>query len=86
MTIEEKIDAAYIEAVKANRDVCNQTSFSAGYLAAIEDIKAQEPIAHLFQHEDTGRMTCIDADQVVFGFEKNNPRYKHVCELYRLED
>lgn len=41
-----------------------------------------EPAAYLFQHEDTGRKMCVDAMQVEWGFEKNNPRLIKVGPLY----
>ena len=32
----------------------------------------QEPVAWMFQHEETGRTMCVDAQQVEWGFEKGN--------------
>jgi hypothetical protein len=43
---------------------------------------AQEPVAWLFQHEETGLTECVDAQQVEWGFEKNNPRWQKVAPLY----
>jgi len=41
-----------------------------------------KPIAYLFQHEETGRTQCIEAQQVEWGFEKNNPRWRNCGPLY----
>jgi hypothetical protein len=48
--------------------------------AAIE--QAQEPVAWLFQHEETGLTECVDTQQVDWGFEKNNPRWQKIAPLY----
>jgi hypothetical protein len=42
----------------------------------------QEPVAWMFQHEETGRTICVDAQQLEWGFEKGNPRLKKVAPLY----
>jgi hypothetical protein len=42
----------------------------------------QEPVAWMFQHEETGRTMCVDAQQVEWGFEKSNPRLKKIAPLY----
>ena len=42
----------------------------------------QEPVAWMFQHEETGRTMCVDAQQVEWGFEKGNPRLKKIAPLY----
>ena len=57
------------------------------YLADMEldRIRAMEPVAWLFQHEETGLTECVDAQQVEWGFEKSNPRWKKVSPLYTLE-
>ena len=44
--------------------------------------EAQEPVAWMFQHEETGRTVCIDAQQLGWGFEKGNPRLKKIAPLY----
>jgi hypothetical protein len=41
-----------------------------------------EPVAWMFQHEETGRTMCVDAQQLEWGFEKNNPRLKKIAPLY----
>jgi len=51
----------------------------------IERLKAQpeqEPVAWMFQHEETGRTMCVDAQQLEWGFEKGNPRLKKIAPLY----
>ncbi len=35
-----------------------------------------EPVAWMFQHEDTGLIDFVDTQQVEWGFEKNNPRWQ----------
>lgn len=44
-----------------------------------------EPDAYIFQHEETGQIHEIDAQQVEWGFEKNNPRLKPIGILYSSE-
>jgi len=39
-------------------------------------------VAWMFQHEETGRTMCVDAQQVEWGFEKGNPRLKKIAPLY----
>ena len=41
-----------------------------------------EPVAWMFQHEETGRIMCVDVQQVERGFEKFNPRLKKIAPLY----
>ena len=43
---------------------------------------AQETVAWMFQHEETGRTMCVDAQQLEWGFEKGNPRLKKIAPLY----
>jgi hypothetical protein len=43
---------------------------------------AQEPVAWMFQHDETGQTMCVDAQQVEYGFEKGNPRLKKIAPLY----
>jgi hypothetical protein len=42
----------------------------------------QEPIAWMFQHEDTGRTTCVAIGEAE-DFAKLNPRWQKVCPLYK---
>ena len=44
-----------------------------------------EPVAFLFQHEDTGLTSAVDVQQVEWGFEKNNPRHINCGPLYTAE-
>jgi len=44
-----------------------------------------EPVAWLFQHEETGLTDCIDTQQVEWGFEKNNPRWQKIAPLYTAQ-
>ena len=57
-----------------------------GYCSCIECLfepaQQQEPVAWMFQHEETGRTMCVDAQQVEWGFEKGNPRLKKIAPLY----
>ena len=41
-----------------------------------------EPMAWMFQHEETGHTMCVDAQQLELGFEKGNPRLKKIAPLY----
>jgi hypothetical protein len=51
------------------------------YIEATEPVK-QEPVAWLFQNEETGRTMCVDVQQVEWNFEKNNPRLQKIHPLY----
>jgi hypothetical protein len=46
----------------------------------------EKPVAWMFQHEETGITSTVDAQQVEWGFEKNNPRLQKVCALYAIPD
>lgn len=48
-------------------------------------IKMPEPDAYIFQHEETGQIHEVDAQQVEWGFEKNNSRLKLIGSLYSSE-
>ncbi len=52
------------------------------YEAATRAQPEPEPVAWLFQQEETGLTDCIDTQQVEWGFEKNNPRWKKIAPLY----
>lgn len=41
-----------------------------------------EPVAWMFQHEETGLIKCVDFQQVEWGFEKNNLRWQKIGPLY----
>ena len=42
----------------------------------------QEPVAWLFQHEETGLTELVDVQQVEWGFGKNNPRWQKIGPVY----
>jgi hypothetical protein len=44
--------------------------------------KEAEPLAWMFQHEDTGLIDYVDTQQVEWGFEKNNPRWQKIGPVY----
>ena len=48
--------------------------------------EAQEPVAWMFQHEETGRMNYVSNDGIhdPTMFLKMNPRYALVCPLYTI--
>jgi hypothetical protein len=52
--------------------------------SAIEAAEKQEPVAWLFQHDETGRMNYVSNDGVhnPSTFLEMNPRYALVCPLY----
>ena len=59
--------------------------YAMGYAEGFNDAckpAQQEPVAWMFQHEETGRMMCVDAQQVEWGLEKFNPRLKKIAPLY----
>lgn len=41
-----------------------------------------KPYAWVYQHEETGRATCVLAQQVEWGWEENNPRWIKGLALY----
>jgi hypothetical protein len=48
----------------------------------MEDKKQGEPVAWMFQHEETGRIMFVEAQQLEYGFEEGNPRLKKITPLY----
>jgi hypothetical protein len=67
------------------RDVANFCMFlySLGHGIAQQAPVAQgEPVAWMWQHEETGRTGFVDAWQVEQGWQKNNPRNRIVGPLY----
>lgn len=44
-----------------------------------------EPVAWMYQHEDTGLTMCVIVQQVGAGFEKNNPRWQKIAPLYTAQ-
>lgn len=57
-----------------------------GHIAQAREMVAPvvwpEPDSYLFQHEDTGQTMFVDAQQVEWGFEANNPRLHKVSGVY----
>ena len=57
-----------------------------GYQAALSQSEpaqeSQEPIAVMWQHEETGNTGFVDMSQVENRFFKHNPRLKQVCFCY----
>lgn len=45
-------------------------------------VQLPEPDVYIFQHEETGFTTHVDATQIEWGFEENNKRWKRVGSLY----
>lgn len=43
---------------------------------------AENPVAWMFQHEDTGLIDYVDTQQVEWGFEKNNPRWQKIGPVF----
>jgi hypothetical protein len=58
------------------------------YDTAVEALRARlaqsepEPVAWMYQQEDTGVTMCAVVQQVGSGFEKNNPRWQKIAPLY----
>jgi hypothetical protein len=49
---------------------------------AIAELESQEPVAWMFQNDETGRMTFVESQQLERGWEKENQRYKKIGPLY----
>ena len=47
--------------------------------------KDNEPVAWQFQHEETGRITFVDAWQMENRWEANNPRWSRIGPVYRQQ-
>jgi hypothetical protein len=78
-------DAALRLSLKALKSLMiERGSIYAKAIIACEDaLKVKdEPVAWMFQHEETGRTMCVDAQQLECGFEKGNPRLKKIAPLY----
>ncbi|MGL4297367.1 MAG: hypothetical protein ACRCTG_16785 [Aestuariivirga sp.] len=48
----------------------------------LEQSVEQEPIAWMFQHDETGRIQYVDSQQIEWGFEKGNPRWQKIAPVY----
>lgn len=44
--------------------------------------EAQEPVAWMWQHEETGRTGFVDCWQIENGFQENNPQLRLAAKLY----
>ena len=55
---------------------------AADRIVELEALQSGEPVAWMFQHEDTGMVSIIDLQQIEWGFEAANPRWKKVSALY----
>ena len=55
-----------------------------GFCSCIECVMKpeQEPVAWIFQHDETGHTMCVDERQIKWGFEKANSRWKKISPLY----
>lgn len=79
---DEQIDAAvnaWFDSAKKGR-----TPFRTRMREAILTLAAPqgEPVAWMWQHEETGRKGFVEADQLAMGWEANNPRLKITAPLY----
>jgi hypothetical protein len=63
---------------------CHETTELA-MAAVAAPVQLPEPDSYLFQHEETGLTQYVEAQQVEWGFEKNNPRWKRVSEAYSAQ-
>ena len=90
MTKDEALKLA-LEAIEFVHDTGDTQTFDMCYakpaLAAIKKALAQpeqEPVAWMFQHEETGRMNYVSNDVIhdPTMFLGMNPRYALVCPLY----
>ncbi|TBY60190.1 hypothetical protein E0H46_31985 [Rhizobium leguminosarum bv. viciae] len=54
----------------------------------IEALEAalEEPYGYVFQHEETGLTQVVDAQQIEWGFEGNNPRWQKIGPVYLHPD
>lgn len=50
--------------------------------AKLNALAKQKPVGWLFQNEETGLTEVVDAQQVEWGFEKNNPRWQKIHPVY----
>jgi hypothetical protein len=66
----------------AEYNPCQQQEAAQALRTAISEAEKQEPVAWLFQHEETGLTECVDVQQVERGFEKNNPRWQKIGPFY----
>ena len=73
----------YGELLQTPRTAEQLDAVAAALRAALEQPQGeQEPVAWLFQHEETGLTEFVDVQQVEWGFEKNNPRWQKIYPVY----
>lgn len=51
-------------------------------IARLAELSKQEPVAWMYQHEDTGVIGFVDQYQLDNGFEKLNPRLQVIGPLF----
>ena len=68
--------------VQESHDLCGPAITS--LRQAIAELESQEPVAWMFQHDETGRMNYVSNDGIHNPnmFLEMNPRYALVCPLY----
>ena len=68
---------------RPSKEMCAEPATNGGQrLTDAKPIVLPEPDSYLFQHEDTGQTMFVDAQQVEWGFEANNPRLHKVSGVY----
>jgi hypothetical protein len=82
MSIEAMKQAIEAFEIAAEGGGVNFHAYAEELRQAIAEAEKQEPVAWMFQHEDTGLTDCVDVQQVEWGFENNNPRWKKIGSLY----
>lgn len=61
----------FIEAIEALRTTIQQA-----------EAKTDEPVAYMWQHDETGRTGFVEADQLAMGWRDANPRLKIAAPCY----
>ena len=83
--ISELSYSANVEGIATNiietADVCN---LIAQYFNELHRQLVPEPVAYMFQNEETGVTGFVEVQQVDWGFQENNPRLQIICPVYRL--
>jgi hypothetical protein len=89
LAVEEQYDALrerYAEGLGESMKACKESfereAERAKELITAPSDDADEPVAWMFQHEDTGLIDFVDTQQVEWGFEKNNPRWQKIGPVY----